>query len=114
MKIDREDTPQSGDGKRTLAADVAKFQSEYASLHERYVGYRFDAAYRREIERLYAELDVAVRSAPAIASAGEAASLIDLEIRLFQEFEGGARGHSCDTLNWPGDGRRAPAVVGGG
>ncbi|WP_376959614.1 hypothetical protein ABNQ39_06830 [Azospirillum sp. A26] len=90
MKIDREDTPQSGDGKRTLAADVAKFQSEYASLHERYVGYRFDAAYRREIERLYAELDMAVRSAPVIASAGEAASLIDLEIMLFREFEGEA------------------------
>jgi len=88
MKIDREDTPQSGDGKRTLAADIAKFQNEYASLHERYVGYRFDAAYRREIDRLYAELGTAVRSAPTIASAGEAASLIELEIMLFREFEG--------------------------
>lgn len=88
MKIGNEDTPESGDSKRTLAEGVAKFLADHEALHQRYVGYRFDAAYRREIERLESELGAAVQNAPAITSMQEAASLLAMECMLFREFEG--------------------------
>jgi len=71
-----------------LSAAIADFQRAYAELHRRYVGYRYDAAYRREIERLHAELDKAVQAAPPLTSLQDAASLIGLECMLFAEYEG--------------------------
>ncbi|WP_376959609.1 hypothetical protein ABNQ39_06795 [Azospirillum sp. A26] len=71
-----------------LSAAIADFQRAYAELHRRYVGYRYDAAYRREIERLHAELGRAVQAAPPLTSLQDAASLIGLECMLFAEYEG--------------------------
>lgn len=88
MKIKNEDTPESGDSKRTLVEGVAKFLADYAALHQRYVGHRFDAAYRQEIEWMQDALGECLRISVPVVSMEEAATLISLERMLFREFEG--------------------------
>jgi hypothetical protein len=88
MKIGTEDTLSDGQHKDTLSLAVVNFQDSHAALHRRYVGRPFDDAYRREIERLYAALDAAIRTAPPVSSMEQAASLLALEVMLFKEFEG--------------------------
>ncbi|WP_434619136.1 hypothetical protein [Azospirillum sp. B2RO_4] len=88
MLIVSDHTPRDTERKPDIRAAIAAYVQQSDELHAAYVGRPYDAASTAKIEQLNAELDAAITAALPITDAADAAVLIELEAKLFREFEG--------------------------
>ncbi|MBP2302496.1 hypothetical protein [Azospirillum picis] len=90
MLIVSDHTPRDTERKPDIRAAIAVYVQQSDELHAAYVGRPYDSVSTAKIDQLHADLDAALTAALPITDAAEAAALIELEVKLFREFEGDA------------------------